>query len=366
VRLVDATGRHAFQPGRLSLALDETSPARLVRDVRRLLHPRVDLILDEAHRIDPTAGKIWLRRGGAVTYDFAVLATGSHLDSEAIPGLESGAHEFYSTEGAIRLRDALRRFRGGTVVVGIAGMPYPCPPVPMEFALRLDEILRRRGIRDGTTIRYLSPLNRAFPIEDASALVEPMLAERGIEMTPFVNVEEVDPAGGRLLSLEGQTFEYDLAVLVPPHRGARLIGDSGLGDPGGWIPTVPSTLQVRGYDRLFAIGDATDLPISKAGSTAHFEAAVVVEQIGAAIEGRPPDPDRGTYRGRVVCFLRLGGRRATIIQFDADHAPQMSRPSRLWQAARWGFEKAYWPTMRHGIAFRAARLLPRMRSAPPG
>jgi sulfide:quinone oxidoreductase len=265
-------------------------------------------------------------------------------------------------EGAIRLRETLRRFEGGTVLVGIAGMPYPCPPVPMEFALRFEEMLRRRGIRDRTTVRYLTPLNRAFPIEEASEQVEPILAERGIEMYPFVNVEEVDPAGRRLFSLEGETFDYDLAIFVPPHRGAALVGDSGLGDPGGWIPTDPATLHVRGYRRLFALGDATDLPISKAGSTAHFEAEVVSEQIVAAIEDREPDPDTGTYRGRVVCFLRLGEGKATIIQFDSDHAPQMSRSSRFWHAARWAFEKAYWITMRRGVAFKAERFLPPIRS----
>ncbi|MCJ7725306.1 MAG: NAD(P)/FAD-dependent oxidoreductase, partial [Acidimicrobiia bacterium] len=215
------------------------------------------------------------------------------------------------------------------------------------------------GIRDRTVIRYLSPLNRAFSIEAASAMVEPILERRGIEMVPFVNVEEVDPAGKRLFSLEGDTFTYDLAILVPPHRGSALIDDSGLGDSGGWIPTDPATLQVRGYNRLFAIGDATDLPISKAGSTAHFESAVVAEQISAAIEGRPPDPDVGTYRGKVVCFLGVGGKRTSIIQFDADHPPRVAGPSRRWHFARWAFEKIYWATIKTGLGFRAERFLPR-------
>lgn len=362
IRLVDAAGQHTFQPGRMALALDETSPERLVRDVRRLLHARVELVVDEAVRLDPTAGRLWLRREGTMGYDYAVLATGARLDRDAVPGLAEGSHDFYSMEGTARLRETLRRFRGGTVVVGIAGMPYPCPPVPVEFAIRLDDLLRRRGIRRATTIRYLSPLERAFPIAEAAELVEPILERRGIELLPFFNLEEVDPAGRRLFSLEGETVDYDLAILVPPHRGAALVDDSGLGDSGGWIPTDPRTLRVRGYRRLFALGDATDLPISKAGSTAHFESEVVAEQVAAAIEGRAPDPRRGTYGGRVVCFLRLGGHRATIIQFDADHRPQVSRPSRWWHMARWAFERAYWSTIRHGWAFKAERFLPRIRS----
>jgi sulfide:quinone oxidoreductase len=275
-----------------------------------------------------------------------------------VPGLEEGTHDFYSPAGARKLATALSGFEGGTILVGIAGVPYPCPPSPVEFAFRLEEWLRKRGIRDRTEIRYLSPLNRAFPIEQPSATIEPIMTERGIEVATFANVEEVDPANRRLFTLEGNTYSYDLAVLVPPHRGSRLVTDSGLGDPGGWVPTDPATLMVKGYRRLFALGDATDLPISKAGSTAHFEAGVVAEQIVAAIEGRQPDPVAGTYRGRVVCFLGIGGGKTAVIQFDADHPPRMEGPSRVWSAARWGFGKAYWRTMRTGLAFRAQRLLP--------
>jgi sulfide:quinone oxidoreductase len=362
IRVIDANGQHAYQPGWLSVALDAAAASRLSRDVRGLLHPRVELILDEVSRLDPTAGKLWLNREGTMSYDYAVLATGTRLDRDAVPGLEEGTHDFYSLEGSKRLREALRKFTGGTILVGIAGVPYPCPPAPVEFALRLEEMLRRRGIREQTRIRYLSPVNRAFPIEAASKVVEPILEDRGIEMVPFVNVEEVDPANRTLFSLEGETFSYDLAILVPPHRGSRLVGDSGLGDPGGWIPTDPSTLQVRGYSRLFALGDGTDLPISKAGSTAHFESAVVAEQVTAAIEGREPDPETGTYRGRVVCFLGVGGKKTTIIQLDADHAPRVRRPSRFWHFIRWVFEKTYWMTLRTGLAFRAQRFLPTHRS----
>ncbi|MCB2224490.1 MAG: FAD-dependent oxidoreductase [Actinobacteria bacterium] len=359
IRLLDAGGRHAYQPAWPSVALDGADPGRFSRDVRSLLHPRVDPVLDEARRLDPTAGKVWLESGATMSYDYAVLATGTRIDRDAVPGLEEGTHDCYSVEGALRLREALGSFAGGTVVVGIAGVPYPCPPAPVEFALRLDEWLRRRGLRDRTAMRYLSPLNRAFPIEGPSREIEPILEERGIAVHTFVNVEEVDPAGRRLYSLEGESFDYDLAVLVPPHRGSRLVTDSGLGDPGGWVPTDPASLKVRGYDRLFALGDATDLPISKAGSTAHFEAGVVAEQVAAAIEGREPDPDAGTYRGRVVCFLGVGRGRTAVIQFDADHPPHLSGPSRLWTAARRAFRAAYWRTMRTGLAFRAQRLLPR-------
>jgi sulfide:quinone oxidoreductase len=360
IRVIDAMGVHAYQPGFTRLALDQSDASKLVRDVRRLLHKRVDLVVDEATRLDPVAGKLYLRREAAMTFDYLVLATGARLDRDAVPGLAEATHDYYSLPSAERLREALRRFRGGDLVLGVAGTPYKCPPTPVEFALLLERWLRRHGLRDRTRLKYLSPVNGLFPIEAASRQVEPALQKIGITLHPFVNIEEVDADRSRIHSLEGESFEFDLAILVPPHRGVPMVVDSGVAGPGGWIPTDPETLRVKGYQRLFAVGDATDLPISKSGSTAHFEAAVVAEQLTASIQGRPVDPEVGVYRGRTICFIDLGGRRASILVFERDRPPRLRRASPLWYAARRAFDKAYWTTIRTGLGFGVERFLRRI------
>ncbi|OFW79520.1 MAG: pyridine nucleotide-disulfide oxidoreductase, partial [Actinobacteria bacterium RBG_19FT_COMBO_70_19] len=272
VTVVDPTGMHHYQPGYLYLALGQTNGRWLVRDERTLLRRGVDLVVEKPTKLDPEAGVVQLERGGTIDFDYAVLATGARLVPDQVPGLLEGSYEFYSLEGAQRLREALRRFKGGRIRVGIAGIPYKCPPAPVEFVFMVEEYLRHRGIRDKSEITLLSPLNRAFTIESASKVIQPIMEQRGIELTTFFNVEEVDPSAGTVSSLEGEKTEYDLLVLVPPHRGQQLVIDSGLGDTSGWLPTDKHTLQVDGHDRIFAIGDATNLPISKSGSTAHFEA----------------------------------------------------------------------------------------------
>jgi sulfide:quinone oxidoreductase len=135
---------------------------------------------------------------------------------------------------------------------------------------------------------------------------------------------------------------------VPPHRGAKVVVDSGLAPASGWVPTDPHTLEVRGQERVFALGDATDLPLSKAGSTAHFEAPVVTERIAAAIEGRAPDVRRGTYTGKVMCFFEVGDGKGTLLQFDYDHPPRPPRPNRLWHLGKVVFNKTYWHTVPRG------------------
>jgi sulfide:quinone oxidoreductase len=345
VTVVDPTGMHHYQPGYLYVALGQANGRWLVRDERSLLRKDVDLVVDGATRIVPEAGTVELARGGSLRWDYLVISTGARLAHEQIPGLVEGSHGFYSLEDAQRLREELRRFRGGRVLVGVAGIPYKCPPAPVEFVFMLDEYLRGRGIRERSEVTLLSPLNRAFTIESASKVIQPLMERRGIGLTTFFNVEEVDPSAHVVSSLEGEKAEYDLLVLVPPHRGQQVVVDSGLGDPSGWLPTDRYTLEVEGTERIFAMGDATNLPISKSGSTAHFEAPVVASRIASLVRGTAP---KRNYGGRVMCFLETGGRRATVLRFDYEHPPTPPKPSLLWHSAKWLFNRLYWETVPQG------------------
>jgi sulfide:quinone oxidoreductase len=345
VTVVDPTGMHLYQPGLPYLALGQANGRWLARDERTLLRKDVELAVERAERVDPLAGLVHLARGGSLPFDYLVVATGSRTVPEEIPGFTEGAFEFYSLDGAIRLREALRSFTGGRILVGVAGIPYKCPPAPVEFVLMLDDYLRKRGIRDQSEVTLLSPLNRAFTIESASKLIQPIMDRKGIHLSTFFNVESVDPAAGAVLSLEGEKAEYDLLVLVPPHRGQQVIEDSGLGDAGGWVPTDRRTLQHLNHPRIFTIGDATDLPISKSGSTAHFEAPVVANRITwMTPEGEPG----AAYTGRVMCFLETGGGKATALRFDYEHPPVPPKPSRRWHIAKWLFNRIYWNTVPKG------------------
>jgi len=344
VTVVDRSGMHVYQPGFLYVALDQANALWLARDERGLLRKDVDLMIDDATAIDPAKQVVTLARGGSLPYDHLVLATGSRLDREAVPGY-GGSHDFYSLEGAQRLREELRRFKGGRILVGVAGIPYKCPPAPVEFVLMLDQYLRDRGIREKSEIRLLSPINRAFTVESASKMVQPIMEKKGIGLTTFFNVESVDDTKHVVTSFEGESLEYDVLVLVPPHRGAKVVEASGLGDAGGWVPTDRGTLQHQKHPNVYAIGDATDLPISKSGSTAHFEAPVVASRIASVLRGTAP---KEAYEGRVMCFLEIGEGKATALRFDYQHPPVPPQPSRLWHWAKWAFNRAYWVTVPQG------------------
>ncbi|MGA7910976.1 MAG: FAD/NAD(P)-binding oxidoreductase [Candidatus Dormiibacterota bacterium] len=345
VTVVDTTGIHVYQPGFLYVAIGQERPEALQRPEASLLRHDIKLVVDRATRVDTATQKVVLASGRTLRYDELLLATGSRTVMEEVPG-GAGAHDFYTMEGATRLFKALKEFDGGKIVIGVAGIPYKCPPAPVEFAFLLDDYLRSRHIRDKSVIQLLSPLNRAFTIEATSKLVQPILAERGIELTGFFNVETVDPIARTVTSLEGETMDYDLLVLVPPHRGQKLIEDSGLGDERGWVPVDKNTLKHTRLEHIWAVGDTTNIPISKSGSVAHYEASVAAAAIVAAVKGEAPPTH--VYDGKVMCFLETGQGQATTIRFDYDHPPVSPTPARRWHWAKTLFNKTYWHTVPQG------------------
>jgi sulfide:quinone oxidoreductase len=361
ITVVDRTAAHVYQPGFMYIAMGGERAEKLQRSERSLLSKKVDLVTGDVSRIDAATGAVEMADGTKLGFDQLVIATGSRIVPEEIEHFDTEAHHFYSAESALKLRHALDAFSGGKIVIGIAGMPYKCPPAPLEVAFLIETELRKRHLRDKTEMHFCSPIGRAFTIESVSEMATPILEQRHIELHTFFNVETIDPEKKVVQSLEGEELPYDLLILVPPHKGAKLVVDSGLAPGSGWLPTDRGTLQVKEIrppntpdaevprrPNIYALGDATDLPLSKAGSTAHFESPVVAERIAAAIQGRPADAKHGIYTGRVMCFFEIGDGKGTLLRFDYNHPPNPPRPGRLWHLGKIIFNKTYWHTVPKG------------------
>ena len=348
VTLVDEMGQHVYQPGFMYIAMGGERAERLVRPERSLLDEEVQLTVGRVSRIDESRSLVEMADGSTLGYDQLVIATGSRIVPEEIEHFDTEAQHFYTAEAALKLRHALDAFTGGRIVIGIAGMPYKCPPAPLEVAFLIESELRERGLREKSELHYCSPIGRAFTIESVSEMATPILAEKGIELHTFFNVEAIDPARKVVQSLEGEELPYDLLILVPPHRGAKVVVDSGLAPASGWLPTDHHTLQVGGRPNVYALGDATDLPLSKAGSTAHFEAPIVAERIAATVQGREPSGKHASYTGKVMCFFEVGDGKGTLLQFDYDHPPKPPKPNRFWHLGKIVFNKTYWHTVPRG------------------
>lgn len=349
IAVVSASTRHLYQPGWLYVPFGRQDPRSLSRPERKLLNKRVALVHGNVTALDTEKRLVELEDGQELTYDYLVLATGSVPTPEDVPGLVEGGHHFYTEEASWRLHVALEEFTGGTIVVGVGGLPYKCPVAPLEFTFLLDEYLTHRGLRDKTEIVYTFPINRVFTIESVAEAAQPMLEARGVKIETFFNLEEVLPEQKLVRSMEGTELRYELLVMVPPHRGAKFLQGHPIADAQGWVKTDRSTLHVKDHADIWALGDTTDLPISKAGSTAHFEAPVVVEQVVAAVRGTTPDARHAEYEGHVMCFLEAGYDKASLLDFDYLRAPQVHEATTIVHWQKMAFNKAYWYLVPTGV-----------------
>ena len=341
ITVVSSHVQHYYQPAWLYVPFGQQDPRALSRPERELLNDNVELVHGDIRELDAAAETVTLADGTLLDFDFLVIATGSHVAPEDVPGMVEGAHHFYTHEGASRLFGALQEFDGGKIVVGVGGLPYKCPVAPLEFTFLLEDFLTKRGLRQKTEITYTFPIGRCFTIETVAEVAQRFLDERGVKVETFFNLETIKPAERLAVSMEGTELPYDLCVMIPPHRGAKFLQGHALADARGWVKTDRSTLRVAGHEHIWAMGDTTDLPISKAGSTAHFQAPAIAEQIAAAVGHREPNAKKATYEGHVMCFLEVGHSKATILDFDYANPPQPKDPNALMHYLKMAFNKAY-------------------------
>jgi sulfide:quinone oxidoreductase len=345
IQLFGKNEAHVFQPGNLDVAFKGAPPEKFVREEATVLKREVIFKPEAVTKIDLGNRRISLLGGESLSFDYLVLATGSESFPEGIEGLAQEGLFFHKGPfDSRRIWSALEKFDRGKIVIAIGGVPHKCPPSPNEAAFLVDEYLRRKGIRDRCEIKFLTPYPRVYPSAEIAKTIQPIFEERGIEVVPFFNADFVDPNEKTVSSLEGEKFEYDLLLAVPPHRGAKVIRDSALGsDVDGWIPADKGTLHVRKYDDVYAIGDATDIPISKSGVVAHLESALLSRNLAGEIKGSTEVPE--IYNGRINCPMEVGGRRALFVSATYDAPPKSQSPSLIKYAMKKGFGRLYWSTM---------------------
>lgn len=327
VTVVDRDDLHVYQPGLLLLPFDQYRRDDIVRRRKNLLDPRVELRLGEIDRVDPSACTVAMEGGDRLSYDVLVIATGSRILPEATPGLtgpgwKETAFDFYTLEGALALRDALEHFKGGRLVVNVVEMPIKCPVAPLEFLFLAEAYFTKRGLRDKVEIAYATPLEGAFTKPRASAAFGDMLSRRGIEVIGDFALAKVDGDKRVLSAYDGRETGYDLLVTVPLHAGSEVVTKSGMGDAGGWFPVDKHTLQSPTYANVFALGDATNVPASKAGAVAHFQSEVLIQNVLRFVAGRELAPD---FDGHTNCFIETGYGKAMLIDFNYETEPLPGR-----------------------------------------
>jgi sulfide:quinone oxidoreductase len=341
ITMLSASERHMYQPGLLYVAFGQMAPDELYRDQASLLEPSINFHVDPVVQFELDRNRVRTQSGGTHGYDILVIATGCRIVPDEVPGLTEGAEHFFTEEGAIRLHKRLLGFQGGTVAM-VVSIPHKCPVAPVEAMFLLHDFFKARGIRDKVKLRYHYPVNHVHATANVAQWAKPEFDNAGIEYETLFNVKEIDATKRIIYSEEGTEVKYDLLIAIPPHRGSETIEANKLG-LGGWIPTDRFKLTMDGHDNVYVIGDATNIPVSKTGSAAHFEAEVVAENIASLIKTGSPVRE---YDGRVYCFIEAGFDRATYNAFDYLNLPVLKSPTKSVHWFKIAYNQMYWTTVR--------------------
>ena len=342
VTLVNDGPDHVYKPVWLYVPFGQREPADGRRRLNELVDDAIDLRIDRVTDVDAETTRLQFSDGPSVDYDHLVLATGSTLAPERIPGLVAGGHDYYSESGATDLREELLEFTEGEIVLSVIGTPHMCPAAPLEFVFMVDDWFRERGLREDVEVTYTYPIQRVHGNPHIAEWARPIMDERDINVETLFNAESVDPDAETIASMEGTELDYDLLVTIPPHAGVDLIEEAGLGDD-GWVDVDKHTLEAEAADDVYALGDAADTGVPNAGSVAHYQAGVVGQRLASEIRGRPAT---ATYDGKTLCFIETGMDAASFVEFDYETPPSPAPPSEKLHWSKLAYNESYWLTAR--------------------
>lgn len=324
ITVVEPSDIHHYQPGYLFLPFDAYTAEETMEPTDRFIPEGVTRIRSEVDRVDAEANVVHLTDGQTLPYDYLIIASGTTPRPDQTPGMDDpevwrkSVHEFYTFEGAMALQEKLASWPGGRLVVHVTEMPIKCPVAPLEFTFLADAFFAEKGMRDQVEIVYVTPLEGAFTKPVASKLLGHMLEDRKIQLEPDFMIDEVDGEGSKIVSMDEREVPFDLLVTVPLNMGADYIARSGLGDDLNYVPVDKHTLLSTKYDNIFAIGDASNIPASKAGSVAHFSVDLFPDNFINHVNGRPMT---SMFDGHANCFIESGHGKGMLIDFNYDTEP---------------------------------------------
>ncbi|MBS3771126.1 MAG: FAD/NAD(P)-binding oxidoreductase [Bacteroidales bacterium] len=323
ITVVDKDKTHYYQPGFLFIPFGIYERNDVIKPKTDFLPPGVNVIYQPIDKIEPKENKVLLEGGKVLNYDYLIVATGTDINPDETAGLKDKLwrkeiFDFYTLDGAVALRQFFRDWEGGKLVINIAEQPFKCPVAPLEFSFLADAYFTEIGIRDKVDISFVTPLPGAFTKPKASQMLGELMEEKNIHVVPDFYLESVDNDRKVIKSYDEQEIPFDVLSIIPTNMGSEMIERSGMGDDLNFIPTDKYTLQSKNHENIFVLGDASDIPTSKAGSVVHFASDVVYENLLSAIEGRPLNAH---FDGHSNCYIETGFGKGSIIDFNYDTEP---------------------------------------------
>ena len=363
ISIIDEKEEHHYQPGYLFLPFDIYTPEDIIKSIEEFIPKHTSLVKGKIDKVIPAENKVKMADGSELNYDILIVATGAKIAPEETAGMKGSewhksVFDFYTFEGSLALRNKLRDWKGGKLVVHITEMPIKCPVAPLEFAFLADSFFKHKHMRDKVEITYVTPLSGAFTKPKATEALEHLLDEKHIKIESDFAIEHVDNEKKEIVDYGGRAIPFDILVTVPTNKGDEVMERSGMGDDLNYVPTNKATLQSKEYANVFVLGDASNIPASKAGSVAHFEAEILTENILRYIK---EEPLKEEFDGHANCFIETGNGKALLIDFNYTHEPvegsfpfpgigplKLLKESRMNHLGKLAFRWIYWNVLLKG------------------
>lgn len=321
--IVDQYKTHYYQPGFLFIPFGVYNRQDVSKPKYDFFPSGVNVIFNKIDKVEGDKNRVLLDGGKILNYDFLIIATGTQTAPEETPGLKEklwykDIFDFYTVEGALALHKKFKDWEGGDLVMCISEVPFKCPVAPLEFVFLAEAYFTKKGIRDKVNITFVTPMSGAFTKPVATKMLSELMTEKNINIVPDFYIEKVDNENKKLISYDEREVPFDVLTIVPVNVGNDMVERSGLGDDMNFVKTDKFTLQSKHFENIFVLGDAANIPTSKAGSVAHFAAEILTENLLSAMEGRPLT---AKFDGHANCYIETGYGKGALIDFNYDTEP---------------------------------------------
>ena len=354
ITVIEKSEKHIYQPAFTLIVFDLEKPENIIKPSKDLFFDGINVIIDEATKIHPQNNKVTTAKHGDISYDYLVVATGAKLDMSEPEGMQAALEKgenvmtFYTLDGSLKVKDALKKMESGTIVSTFVSLPIKCPAAPIKLILMAEDMMRRAGKRDKFRFILSTPMPYAFSRPPYMYALNNIFKSRGIETEVNFPPSELDDEKRVIGTFDGREIKYDLLVITPGHLGEAVVENSeGVGDAAGFVTCDKNKMVQRNFSNIFGIGDATDFPTSKTASGARKQAKILVEIFKDILAGKEPT---ATYDGEIICPILVRDKRAIFAQFNYTESISPAIESYInWVLKVYMLRPLYWNMMLKGL-----------------
>ena len=330
VTLVSPKDKFTFYPALVRLAFGDCDADDISFDLPEKLNDlNVRFVQGEVIKLNLNLKRVQVSGNdfdGEISYDYLVIAMGRRLATEKIGGFFEHAHHLLGIKAALKFGEAVKSFKKGNIVVGLASQAFlPVPVCETAFALSKEFETEIAKHEISISVVFPETVKAAFGGADLHLKLEKAFAKHNIKVITDFAVKEVTEKA--IVSGAGQKIEYDLLMLLPPFRGQAMLGNDGITDESDFV-VVDNFLRVQNLEKVYAVGDIAAFTGPKLAFMAVREAQVAAANIVSEIHGGIA---KEIYNHDIALIIDEGGDDAIFLHYGIwDDTLRGLKTGKMW------------------------------------